>query len=870
MASFEQNLIGMINYPILHRIGVRYLFRRRWQTGLMLIGIMLGVAVMVAIDLANLSASRAFDLSTAAIAGKATHQITGGPQGIPQDSYVELRLSGIKADLAPVISEYVQSPELGDRPLTLLGIDPFAEPPFRSYLGGDGEASPAQLAAFLTQPGAVILSEPVANQYGIATCRSTFQVQDDENCKINLIIGGYTKTARVVGLVSPADGLSTRALDSLILTDISTAQELTGRLNNIDQIDLILSEEQISQFESLLPTGVQLQTVAARAGAVQEMTSAFRINLTALSLLALLVGLFLIYNTITFSVIQRRQLFGTLRCLGFTRQQIFWLVAIEATLIGAIGSAAGLALGVLLGQGALQLVTQTINDLFFVVSVRGVQVPGESLVKGFLIGFLATILSAVPPALEAASVSPRAALYRSGLENKAQSAVRIIALLGAILASGGGLALVLVKTNNLIFSFAGTFSVIVGFAMITPWLMVILLTIIIPASRNVFGLLGAMAPRDIINSSSRTSIAVAALMVAVSVTIGVSIMISSFRYTVSTWLSQTLQGDIYISAPGQNATTPATAIDPLSIEIAQAYPGVTDVAQLRAVVVNSPGGLVNLSAIDHPIRDQEVFISLVSDPETVWQLLKDGAVVVSEPFANRFNIKKLGSTIELFTPAGLQSFTVVGIFSDYASTQGTIRMELETYRRYWQDFDITALALYLDPGANVDSVVRGLQEKYRGAQQLLIRPNQAIRSEALLVFDRTFAITGAMQLLATLVAFVGVLSAMFSLQLDKQRQLGILRAIGLTTRQLWGIVMIQTGMMGSIAGVLAMPTGYVLAIILIYIINLRSFGWTLQLQVLPQPFLLALAVALFAALLAGLYPAYRLGKLMTAEALRSD
>jgi putative ABC transport system permease protein len=167
-------------------------------------------------------------------------------------------------------------------------------------------------------------------------------------------------------------------------------------------------------------------------------------------------------------------------------------------------------------------------------------------------------------------------------------------------------------------------------------------------------------------------------------------------------------------------------------------------------------------------------------------------------------------------------------------------------------------------------VTRALQEALAPVQRLVVRPNQALRQDVLAVFDRTFAITGALQMLATVVAFVGVLSALLSLQLDKQRQLGILRAVGLTVRELWGLVLLETGLMGTVAGLLSMPTGYALALILIYIINRRSFGWTLQMQVAPAPFVQALAAAVAAALLAGVYPAYRMGRTVTAEALRFE
>jgi putative ABC transport system permease protein len=213
---------------------------------------------------------------------------------------------------------------------------------------------------------------------------------------------------------------------------------------------------------------------------------------------------------------------------------------------------------------------------------------------------------------------------------------------------------------------------------------------------------------------------------------------------------------------------------------------------------------------------------------------------------------------------------VVGIYYDYVSTSGTISMALDTYRRLWKDEALTALSLRLAPGTDADVLARQLGDALASTQRLFVRPNQALRDEALVIFDRTFAITGALQLLATVVAFIGVLSALLSLLLEKQRDVGILRAVGLTARQLWGLVMLETGLMGAVAGLLAMPTGYVLSLILVYIINRRSFGWTLQMQVEPAPFLTALGVAIVAAVLAGIYPARKMGKMLTVEALRYE
>lgn len=842
--------------------GWRYLLRRPLQTTLMILGITLGVAVVVAIDLANASASRAFDLSVDAVAGRATHQIGGGPQGLDEHLYTDLRRQGLVDATAPIITEYVTSPQLGDQPLQLLGVDPFAEAPFRNYLSGEEGVPISELTAFLTQPGAVLISTDLAERYGL-----------EPGDPITVLVAGYEYDAHIAGLIEPTDNLSRRALWGLMLADISTAQELTRRTGKLDRIDLILPEDDpgtLRAIEAVLPEGIRAQTVDARSGSVREMTDAFRVNLMALSLLALVVGMFLIYNTMTFSVVQRRALFGTLRCLGVTRREVFLLVMSEALIVGVVGALLGTGLGIILGQNAVRMVTQTINDLFFVVTVRGIQVPITSLIKGALLGVFNTLLTAAPPAWEAASVPPRTALNRSGLESKARSAVTGVMTAG-LAAVAAGVGILALPTSNLPVSFAGTFAVIVGFAMLTPATMVFLMRAATPLTGFLWGVLGRMAPRAVIKSLSRTSVAVAALMVAVSVTIGISLMVSSFRHTVIVWLEQTLQGDIYISSPAAATSQPTNAIDPAVLDALSGWPGVESVDTIRSLTVDSPRGPVQLMAANQSQSiGNRLYVSATDTPEEVWTALENGSVIVSEPYANLNDMPRQGGTVTLYTAEGEQTFPVAGIYYDYSSSQGVVMMAQSVYRDLWHDDSVSAVALNLEPGVDPDELTLELKEALSALQTLSIRPNKGLRAEVLQIFDRTFAITGALQILATIVAFIGILSALFALQLDKQQEFGILRAIGLTTRQLWGMVMIETGLMGMVAGLLSMPTGFALSLILVYIINRRSFGWTLQMQIDPMTFVQALAIAVVAALLAGIYPARRMSKMMAAEAIRYE
>lgn len=865
MANGHCNIFHMTFLPLsptLLRVTWRHLTHHPLQTLLLIKGIMLGVAVVVAIDVANASASAAFDLSVEAVSGRATYQIVGGPDGFNDQIYVDLKRQGLEEPIAPALSEYVSSPDLGNISLQLLGIDAFAEPPFRDYLSASDSSQTVDLAAFLVRPDTVFISSANASRYSLKSGQS-----------IRLVIGGREHQVTIAGLLQPSAALARRAVDGLVIADIATAQELTGRIGKLDRIDLIVpesSEQEVTHISAMLPPDVRLVPVSARTGTIREMTDAFRLNLTALSLLALIVGMFLIYNTMTFSVVQRRALFGTLRCLGVTGGEIFGLIIAEAITVGVLGSALGLGLGVLLGQGAVKAVIQTINDLYFTVSIQGLQVPASSLVKGAILGVGATVATAIPPAREAASVPARTALIRSGVETKARLMINRSALigLGTILAAAGVLA---IPTHDLVISFAGTFLMILGFALLSPRATLFLMDLFLPITARLWGNVGRMAPRNVSSSSSRTTIAVAALMIAVSVTIGISVMIGSFRATVIQWLGQTLQSDIYISVPGGTAVQPSEAVDPAVLTALKNVDGIARVDTLRAVEVDSPRGPIHVSATDnYSVGTERIYVRQAHPDDQMWQAMQAGEVLVSEPLANQADLPVSNASITLVTDHGLKTFPVAGVFYDYSSSQGTVIMAANVYHALWTDTAITAIGIRLKPGLNADTVTQSVQHATSSIQQLSIQPNQTLRANVLTIFDRTFAITGALQMLATLVAFVGILSSFLALELEKQREIGILRTIGMTVQQVWGLIMLETGLMGAAAGILAAPTGMVLALILTYIINRRSFGWTLQMSVDASPFLAAFAIAVTAALLAGLYPAGRISRAKPADAVHFE
>lgn len=843
--------------PSLLLTGLRDLLRRPWQSSLMLLGVALGVSMVVAIDLANESARRAFRLSSEAVVGRTTHQLVGGPSGVPEDVYRWLRVErGLRAS-APVVEGVGLAVDHQSEPVRILGIDLIAEAPFRSNIPWSS-VELDELAKFYVEPNVLLVPVALAERFGL-------QPGDELRLQVN----DRVTSLRVLGISDPGEAASRQSLDGLVWMDVAAAQELLGLSGGLTRIDLILTPVEADTLAAALPAGLRLEPAAVRTSAVESLSSAFHLNLTALSLLALIVGAFLIYNTVTFSVVQRRAVFGMLHALGATNVQLFLLLVIEAAAVAALGAGLGLIGGWALGQGMVRLVTRTINDLYFVLAVRDAPLPLATIVKGGLLGVGAGALAAVGPAWEAVRVAPVAAMQRSVLEARAQSHAPLLAAVGLILTALGAATLG-AWPQSLGAGFAGLLCIVLGLSLCVPVVAVGWMRLSEFALGRLAGPLGAMAARSVRRSLSRTGVAIAALAVAVSVSVGMSLMVSSFRDTVVRWLDLTVRADLYVSAPSVGGARPMATLSSDVPARVEAVPGVAAVERYRSVVASSEFGDVLLSVVDaQRERDQELYRIAEGTPAEIWAQVKDGAVLVSESFAYRHRLPERGATVTLHTDDGPQAFPVAGVVYDYASDRGIVLLAEETYQRHWRDREVTSLGIMVESGVSIEAVAQRVRAALAGTAAQ-VRDNRAIRDGGIAVFDRTFAVTEALRWLAVLVAFVAVLSAVLSQQLERTREWATLQALGFTPRLVARQVVTETGLIGLLAGLCAIPMGNLVARVLVDVVNLRSFGWAIELRPDAWLPLQAVGLSLAAAWLAGLYPLRRLQQMPIAAALRQE
>ncbi len=843
------------------RFSLRYLIRKRLQTFLLILGITLGVAVVVAIDFSNETAKNALDLSVQNLLGTATHQIISSSNKIPEQFVVDMKKDSKFENASPIVEGFVKVAAFQDNNLLLFGIDPLMDFSIRNIYGNQSNVMFPLINA-ISEKGSIIISKETAEIYKVSI-----------NETISIEFEGRQYILKIVGVISNEDPLIKRSLNSLLITDISTAQEILGRVGFIDKIDIVISDSnQISEINRILPGDLILISRNDQKDQVENMVAAFQLNLTALSLLALVVGLFLIYNTMTFSVIQRRELIGVYRGFGFYRSDIFKIILFEALIIAIIGTIFGIIGGILLGRQTVNLILQTINDLYYTTIIQDVEIPPISLIKGLLLGVFATIMVAIPPAIESTRVTPRNAELRSGLESKTRLSVkRMILIMALCFLIGSILLFSPTFRNNLWWAFLATFFVVVGFSLLTAVSLNYLLPTLANPVMKIFGLFPGMAVRELYRSLSRTGIAISSLMVAVSVTMGMTIMIASFRNTVEIWLAETLVGEIYLSVPNQFTNLSTAEIDPdVLIELLN-YPEIESYNTLATLNQMTEKGNVQMDIItNEKIGYERLFLKTDLIPDEIWTSLLNGSILLSEPLSNRLNLD-LSDSLKLISPSGPVEFPVAGIFFDYASNQGHLIMAKETYLKYWDSYPVSAVSLYLKPEKDITNIVNELQRiNLDQTQKLIIRDNKTLQNDALAVFDRTFMITNALRFIATIIAIIGIYGAVLLILEDRKKEIGILKAIGVRNREFWKLLMTETGLMGFFAGLFAIPTGIVISLILVYVINLRSFGWTIQFHFefiyIIQAFLLSIA----SAIIAGIFPIIRINRLETIKIIRNE
>ncbi len=841
----------------------RHLTEYPGRTLLSILGIALGTAVFLSISLAATSALKSFRDGVKAVAGKAEWRVQTPGAPLPENLFLKVRRHPEVKAAAPVVESVLEIINAKPGPALLLGIDPFSEASFRGFeVLPTKAAGPDVLESLLSRPRSVLVSDRLAARLHL-----------HPGDALPVIAGSRRETLEVVGLFTSPRGLYPME-GSVLLMDIAYAQELLDRVGRLDYIDLLGKRPDLRLDEALqgnLPPGAEVVRPGAQGRQMEGLVASYRLNLSVLSAIALFVGMFLIYQSVTLSVVRRRREIGLLRTLGMTSRQVLVLFLAEGAVNGAVGGVLGLLLGVLMAQGALGFMTQTLTSLYTPVATNELFVRWPLLLEAWGLAVGATLLAALVPSLEAARIRVRAVWYREDLEERLESKVGTFALGGlGILALAGFFSTLRFGSGPPFPGFAAAFLILLGFSLFTPLAARTLGRGLAARLRHLLGPAGDLGCRYLAGSLSRSAVSIAALACALGMLIAVAVMIGSFRLTVNQWVNRSISGDIFFGPSVFSTAAYDHFLPPEVLTEIQRDPKVADIYLYRCVripfkdryilviggsfpVLAKYGGLWfrqgDTNEIMQAVAGQ---VQEAQNPatKTPWP------IVISEPLAETFGYQE-GDILTLPTPSGPQVLKIAGVFYDYRTDGPSVWMDIHQFRRFWPDTQVNAVRLYLKDKATLKEVQTELQERYGSRYRLLTLSHQDLRDGILRIFDDTFALTYALEGVAVVVAIFGIITTFLVIIMDRERELALLQALGASRRQILGMVLVESGLASFLSFLLGSLAGTLLALLLIFVINKQAFGWTVQFFFTPAIYLQTFVLVLVLGLAAGAYPAWR-------------
>jgi putative ABC transport system permease protein len=815
------------------------------RTVLTILAVALGVGVVLAIDLAGDAATGSFRSSLETLVGKTDLQITANG-GVDEHFLAVLAALPVNARFAPVIE--TQGVIEGVGAVTVYGVDFVAQARDRSQ-----QPFPQNLGS------AAVISSALAQ-------RAHVRAGED----IALTLRDEPRAFRVARVAEAQD-------TEFVLLDIAAAQQALRQYGKVDRVDVFVSPGESftavdREIRRALPASYALDTPGTRSEENQRMLRAFRWNLRVLSYISLVVGAFLIYNTISVSVVRRRPEIGVLRAIGAGRSWVLWLFLGEALLFGIAGSLAGIALGRVMAAAAVGLIADTVNSLYVSSRPAAIVLGLPAITAAMIAGTAVALLAALAPAREAMGVAPAEAMGRAAREHQARTHARRN-LVWAMLLGIFALAVAQMRPfdGKPIAGYAATLLAIGAMAMAAPAAITTLAACTRSAAQALFGPAGLLAVRGLAAALARTSVIVGALSTAIAMMVSVGIMVGSFRETVIVWLDSQLRADLYVRPAGRTGAGEHPALPSGIAAAASSVPGVEAVDVFHALEMEYEGQRTSLGAGDSALVLRYGRLRFLSgeDRETILRSLAgQDRVIVSEPFANKHRVHP-GDSLQLPLGAHTVRVTVAGVYYDYSSERGWVIFDRSTLLKYLPSQPVTNLAIYVRPGADA-AQVRHAVEARLAPYRVVVAPNRVLRQGAVTVFDRTFAITYALEGVAVAVAMLGAANSLLAMVLDRRREFGLLRYLGAAPAQIRRMIILEAGFLGVAANLLGLALGVALSLVLIFVINKQSFGWTIQFH--PPLALLAGATSLVfvSTLVAGVFPARAAARINPIEVIHEE
>jgi putative ABC transport system permease protein len=829
-----------------------------WRTLAVLTGICLGASVFTSVRLAANASVQSFANGIDAISGRADRTVTRPGGGLPEGLVPVLLDSSDVVAASPFMSAYVRV-EGEDEPLLLIGIDPILDGQLRTW------KSTAPVAREDFSSWGRLIGDPFTMMAGKKFLQKGAHSVGD---KVRLEGPAGVGLFEVLGELGP-EGLAILEGSNVAIVDIATFQEFTGVYGQVDRIDLILTrpltKDKLDRVKALLPPGVVLTEPSEARESGRVMIRAYELNLSVLSFVSLFVGMFLVYSLISLHATSRRKELAIMRSVGASAGMIFMLFIAEGCFFGIAGWVLAIPISVPTTRKLIGYVSSTVSHLFVRVNVDGFGITGREIVLSFTVTLAVAALAACQPAFEASRVrAGEALLMRESVFAEEGKLIRRLALFGFFLAAAvwpiSGMS---AFSGVPVPGYMATFFLFLGFALFSPLILKVTGTYL-PAlvSRAGMGETAHLGASYLKNAGPRVAISAGALITAIALFSALVIMVHSFRETVSIWVKQSINGDLYVREKmadinGYRNPLPAQVADELKKAENDA-----DLVPYRRIFLDLGGIRYLLEPIDTATyMRRSGFIFMEGKAESVAPVLDEGrGVIVSEVFSNQTGLK-VGSRFKAYVESVELDLPIVGIIRDYRTQGGVVYCSLSCFERATADHRWTGASVFFrNRGAGLDERIARLKNKVllgasgRGESIEAIAGSD-LRRNILRIFDETFAVTTALLFISLIIAALGVATTLTILVMERAKQFQTMTAIGASPAQVRAVIGWEAVIMVLLGEVLGLACGFVLSVLLIFVINKQSFGWTFVYSVdwfaIFASFPLVCATALLAAVPAG-------------------
>jgi putative ABC transport system permease protein len=846
-------LLQQISLPEMRKHLLRYLVT--------LLGVVLGVAIFSAIHSANSSLPTALRTTIDQIAGKAVLQVTAVQGGIPEPAVDEvLSVAGVRVAV-PVIEAVVQTADASQGNILILGVDMTGDRSMREYtLEGDDEEVSDPLV-FLAQPDSLIVSKEFAARNHLT-----------ENAPVTLKTALGSKVFTVRGIMSPK-GMAMAFGGNIGVMDIYAAQFLFDRGRFFDRIDIALQDgvkidEVLPGLQAALGPGFKIEPPHRRGKQMESLMEAFAQALLFSSLMALLVGLFLIFNVFSVSVTQRRTQIGILRSLGVTRLQIQGLFLAEGLLLGLAGSMLGVVAGMFLGRAMILLMASVVQQTYGVrVFVDRLHIDLHWTAVSIGLGIATSLLGAYLPARAAAHVDPALALQKGKFQIMflGENWHRVWAG-GLLLATCLGLGYTQ-WSEMLYIQLPMQVGLFMGLTLLVPTFSHGLAEVLRRPMGWLFGIQGRLASDSLVRAPRRTSATVAALMFSLVFVISSASLSASVNTSLMRWVESAIRPDLFVS-PSEDLIARSFQFPEAMGEELRKTPGVRQVDAFRMIKVDYENSTPMLLSIDMAqyLKQSTPLMEEGRVEELLPAMQGKPGVLISSNLARRHRLRK-GDRIALDTPTGRHEFEVIGVQVDYHSDNGSMVLDRQVYKQLWKDDRVDTFDVTLAPGADPHAVREAIQRRFADQRNIFVLTNQEMRGEILRITGQFWALTYVQVLVATLVAVLGILNSLIISITERQREIGILRALGGERRRVRQAILLEAVCVGCVAAILGTAVGSTMGYYMVGTVGTSITGW-----VFPYQFPVGVALALFPgvlgiSLLAAWYPSSLALKTSVVEAL---